>query len=262
MADKLDRLLGRFSQYHLIVASQCNTFGTSNCKKLREKGENSDAKRTNGTKVPCGCSRLCCKYFPECPKNKTRATCEAVELMPAPYNPVAIANNFLEQFGSQDGIEHMKLQKLVYCSYGWWLAAKGMNAPRLTTDGPQIWKHGPVFEDVYHVFKVFGRQGISETKSSNPFTEPENVDHDDTETRGLIGWIFERYGHLSSFDLSDMTHKPGTPWHRVAEENNFRVPFNTPIPDQYIYEEFTALMNGSKASADKLVGNDEHRHSA
>jgi hypothetical protein len=29
--------------------------------------------------------------------------------MPVPYNPLAIANNFIEQFGADKGIEHMKL---------------------------------------------------------------------------------------------------------------------------------------------------------
>jgi len=46
--------------------------------------------------------------------------------MPAPYSPIAIANNFVEQFGGVTGIEHMKLQKLVYCSYGWMLALNGL----------------------------------------------------------------------------------------------------------------------------------------
>ena len=169
--------------------------------------------------------------------------------MPIPYTPLAIANNFLEQFGKENGIEHMKLQKLVYCSYGWWLAVHGLNNARLTTEGPEIWKHGPVFDSLYHALKVFGRKSITSPQSTNPFQEPENVDSDDEHVRALIGWIWGRYGHLSGFALSDMTHKPGTPWHRVASENNFSVAFNTEIPDQYIFEEFTELLNAAEIAA-------------
>ena len=162
--------------------------------------------------------------------------------MPLPYSPLAIANNFIEQFGGQgDGIEHMKLQKLVYCSYGWWLAVHGLDEPQLTTEGPEVWRHGPVFDSLYHTLKVFGRKPISKMKSSSPFSDPENVDEDDENVIKLIEWIWERYGHLTAFSLSDMTHKAGTPWHRVVSENKFRVAFNTPIPPSYILEEFRKI---------------------
>lgn len=38
------------------------------------------------------------------------------------YTPVALANYFVKQFGADEGISHMKLQKLVYLAYGWWLS--------------------------------------------------------------------------------------------------------------------------------------------
>lgn len=163
--------------------------------------------------------------------------------MPVPYSPLAIANNFIDQFGKEAGIEHMKLQKLVYNSYGWWLSINGLDEPRLTNEGPEIWKHGPVFNSLYQVLKVFGRAPITSAQSSDPFVEPENVDADDEHVKTFVQWIWSRYGHLSSFALSEMTHKPGTPWHRVAKENNFRIAFNTQIPDQYIIEEFNGLRN-------------------
>jgi len=175
--------------------------------------------------------------------------------MPVPYSSIAIANHFIEQFGKTDGIEHMKLQKLVYCSYGWWLAVKGIDEVRLTKDHPEIWKHGPVFSNLYNVFKVFGRQCIKEMQSSNPFVDPENIDHDDSEVKSLIKWVWGRYGHLSSFALSDMTHKLGTPWYRVATENNFKIAFNTKIPDKYIFEEFQKLLKASDFSPNNIENN-------
>lgn len=162
--------------------------------------------------------------------------------MPVPYTPLAVANEFIARFGVQVGIEHMKLQKLVYCSYGWWIGAHGLDAPTLTDEGPEVWRHGPVFQSLYRVLRVFGREPIRAPQSSSPFAAPDLVDANDEEVSNLINWVWARYGHLSSFALSDMTHKPGSPWHRVATDNNFTVPFNTRIPDEYIYEEYTRLM--------------------
>ena len=166
-----------------------------------------------------------------------------------PYSTLAIANNFVEQFGNKKGIEHLKLQKLVYLSYGWWLAAKGLDADRLTSEPPEVWKHGPVFDELYHALKVFGRKPITEMQSPSPFSEPENVDPGDDNVRQLVRWVWDRYGHLSAFALSGMTHKEGTPWYRVAEENDFRIGFNMEIPDTYIHEEFTGLLKGMGGQA-------------
>lgn len=180
--------------------------------------------------------------------------------MPVPYSPLAVANEFVALFAVEtSGIEHMKLQKLVYCSYGWWLAAHGIDGPRLTSEGPEIWKHGPVFGSLYKVLKVFGRAPIVTPQSAGPFSDPERIDAGENEERQLIRWIWSRYGHLSGFALSDLTHKPGTPWHRVAVERNFRVPFNTAIPDAYIYEEFTNLMSEAQKNTLQAATSDEQQ---
>jgi uncharacterized phage-associated protein len=107
----------------------------------------------------------------------------------------------------------------------------------------------PFFDSLYHAFKVFGRKPITAPQSSNPFAAPENVDQDDENTRNLVTWIWGRYGHLSGFALSDLTHKDGTPWHRVAAENNFKVAYNTDIPDQYILEELSELLNAAEIAS-------------
>lgn len=162
--------------------------------------------------------------------------------MPVPYTPLAVANRFIAVHSGCEGIEHMKLQKLVYYSYGWWLTYRGLDGLRLTTEGPEIWKHGPVFSSLYAILKVFGRMPITEEQSVAPFSEPDRIERDNDVSR-LVDWIWKRYGHLSSFALSAMTHQVGTSWHRTAMENNFSVPFSTKISDEYIFEEFSTLKN-------------------
>ncbi len=58
------------------------------------------------------------------------------------YKPLAFANAFIAKAGAS-GVEHMKLQKLTYISYGWWLV---YHEQPIMTEGPQVWKYGPVFK--------------------------------------------------------------------------------------------------------------------
>lgn len=182
--------------------------------------------------------------------------------MTVPYTPLAIANYFVKEFGGSNGIEHMKLQKLVYCSYGWWLSIKGLEGERLTLEGPEIWKHGPVFSSLYNVLRVYGREPITDVNSAAPFSGPDEIAKEDDEVCSLLIWNWSRYGHFTSFALSDMTHRPGTPWHRVATENNFKVPVNTRIPDEYIFEEFSKLRNelGGQKMSGRGFPNDKKQY--
>jgi len=167
--------------------------------------------------------------------------------MTVPYSPLAIANEFILLGAHQGGIEHMKLQKLVYYAYGWWLATRSSpDEPPLIKEGPQIWRYGPVFSGLYEALKIFGRKPIDEPQSISPFCEPDLIG-DDKKAKKLVSWIWKKYGHLSSFDLSEMTHRLGTSWERTAKENNYRVPFHTVISDQYILDEFTQELNAASA---------------
>lgn len=170
--------------------------------------------------------------------------------MPRPYTPLALSNHFLARFCGTDGIEHMKLQKLVYCAHGWWLATRDGDE-QLVDERPEVWRFGPVFPSLYRALKPYGRMPITEPQSENPFADPAAVGEDDIATKRLLDWTWRRYGHLSSYALSDMTHKKGTPWYRVAEENNFSVPQHQPIPDKYVREEFRRIMDGEARVRDR-----------
>jgi uncharacterized phage-associated protein len=159
--------------------------------------------------------------------------------MVRPYSPLAIANEFIARCPHGNGIEHMKLQKLVYCANGWWLVF--YPAAPLVNEAPQVWKFGPVFPSLYRVLKVYGSSAIKYAQSRSPFDAPDRVDEADEETLKLIQWTWRRYGHLSSFALSDMTHKEGTAWRRMAVEHNFRVPEGLDIPWGYIAQEFRRI---------------------
>ena len=163
--------------------------------------------------------------------------------MPRPYSSATIANTFLERYGESGHINHMKLQKLVYFTNGWWLTqfnGSDREMTPLTDDGPEVWQYGPVFPDIYQAFRYCGRDWITEVKSGNPFRQPETIDEDDREVSDLIDWVWKRYGHLPPRQLSGMAHGPGSAWHQMAEANNCRIRKHTRIPCEFLIrdEEF------------------------
>jgi uncharacterized phage-associated protein len=166
----------------------------------------------------------------------------------APYSPLALANEFIARFKPGEGIEHMKLQKLVYCANGWWLV---FNPDRpLVNEAPEVWKFGPVFPSLYHVMKVYGRAPVKTMQSISPFARPDRVSENDADAFNVIDWTWRRYGHMSSFGLSEMTHREGTAWRRAAADYNFIVPEGFDIPLAYIVDEFKKVYDSeSKRSA-------------
>lgn len=153
------------------------------------------------------------------------------------YTPLTIANTFLDVHGRASRIEHMKLQKLAYYAYGWWL---GYRDEPIMTEQPELWQYGPVFDSLYSTMKQYGSQPIPQPQPPNPFMSAPVVPPGDVETRNFLNWIWARYGGLSGLTLSDETHKVGTPWQVEAQKFNYRVPRHYKIPIETIREYFRA----------------------
>jgi uncharacterized phage-associated protein len=153
--------------------------------------------------------------------------------MQRPYRPIAFANEFIV-LAQPDGAEHMKLQKLVYYAYGWWLK---YHPDRIISEAPEVWQFGPVFPSLYHALKYQGRAPILDVQTETPFDPPPRVDEDDIDAHKLVKFVWVRYGQFDSLVLSDRTHAPGTAWREIAEKNGWKVPANTPIPDDAVKRE-------------------------
>lgn len=144
-----------------------------------------------------------------------------------PYTPLALANTFIARHGGSGTLDHMKLQKLDFYAYGWWLA---YNPVPILNEPPQVWRYGPVFESLYGALRPFGSSAITQTVGA-PNTPAPLVPDVDTLSIQWVDWIWQRYGHLSALQLSDMTHESGTPWQVEAEAKNYRVTSRHSIPD-------------------------------
>ena len=153
------------------------------------------------------------------------------------YTPLALANTFVAQHGATDWLDQMKLQKLAFYSYGWWLAYH--NQPMLS-EAPEVWQYGPVFSSLYGALRPYGSAAVR-TPVGPPFAPPPIIPEADAATRQWVDWIWNRYGHLNALQLSDMTHEVGTPWQIEAAAHDYRVPKRHPIPDATTKRYFESL---------------------
>ena len=131
-----------------------------------------------------------------------------------PVDPSVVCEQLLfhASKGTSEGGElltPMTLLKLVYISHGWMLGVTGWP---LISETPEVWQYGPVVPSVYHRYKQFGGNYITE----------EGEDHKqdlDEFQRALILWVWKGYRGYSGIDLSTLTHKKGTPWVEAKKAN-------------------------------------------
>lgn len=158
-----------------------------------------------------------------------------------PHDPRAVANAILAKAKKRGlPLTLMQLIKLVYLSHGWSLAMLGQ---KLTKTSPQAWQYGPVYPEVYSAFKAFGSGPITDFARSKQ-TGALYAEDMENEENELIDAVIDTYGHLHAFQLSNIMHKPGTPW---------TVTFGggagaySEIPDEIIKEHYEGLRGARQA---------------
>jgi uncharacterized phage-associated protein len=123
------------------------------------------------------------------------------------YPAVAVANALLEMARAEGrALDPMQLQKLVYFAHGWHL---GLTGDPLIREDIQAWNYGPVIPTLYQELKQYGSGNITDLIGDLRFERPTVTD---LNTRRFLEKIWSVYGKLSGLQLSDMTHRPDTPW--------------------------------------------------
>ncbi|MDI6794556.1 MAG: DUF4065 domain-containing protein [bacterium] len=160
------------------------------------------------------------------------------------YSAKAIANAFLEIAArKRETLDPLKLQKLIYYANGWHLGLRG--AP-LIDEFIEAWPYGPVIPSLYHEFKEFGGSPIQRhardfDRDSFEIVIP-NIDDSDQFVQTLLEKIWEVYGGFTSLKLSNMSHRPDSPWAKSRAKNpsiqNIQITNNT------IQKYFSALAQG------------------
>lgn len=153
-----------------------------------------------------------------------------------PHDARAVANEIL-RCAARRGIKLtvMQLIKLVYLANGWSLAL--LDRP-LVKQSPQAWQYGPVYPHIYKLLNKFGSNPVNDVvrhkQSGVEFAEAFS-----DEERDLLEAVVDGYGGMHAFQLSNIMHQPGTPWHvTVSQKGNY-----AEIPEELIKEHFIELKN-------------------
>ena len=137
-----------------------------------------------------------------------------------PDTAMAIANEFLRKPGALGRLTQMQLLKLTYIAHGWNLA---VNGEPLVPERVEAWNYGPVIPDLYNHIRFNGNdpitREIADSDSSVYFFYGEKPAHPkflkailSPQEKEVIDKVWNRYGKYSGFQLSQLTHKQGTPW--------------------------------------------------
>ena len=155
------------------------------------------------------------------------------------FNIKHVANCFLE-YDFQNGGPHispLKIQKLVYCLHGWHLVFFGKPA---INSHFRAWRYGPVEEFLYHTFKRYGGDPI--TDYARDWNGGENralsVKGSVTEFYKVFDFVIKHYMPWSALQLSTMAHQRGTPWDITYRKQGE----NAPIANDLITKHFRSLV--------------------
>lgn len=156
------------------------------------------------------------------------------------YSAVDVAIEIL-RIGKEKGKDftHMQLQKLVYVAHGLSLGDRSLP---LINENVNAWRYGPVIPEIYDRFKRYGNDKIN--FDSLPESKPES--RIDAESKEIISETVDIFGNLSGAQLSEMSHRTGSPWHNIWYDENGKEIRGAVISDKLIkthYEEVLRTKN-------------------
>lgn len=149
-----------------------------------------------------------------------------------PYCSVDVARYIIAIANSKGiGINMTKVQKLLYISYGVFLAVKG---ERLLNEHPQAWPYGPVFPSTRnHLLKEnFYEISIGDSKFS--------VMRANEELNSLLNSVFSSFGNWTAGQLTEWSHQDGSPWENTTLLEGFV--WGAIIPDNLIQDYFKLII--------------------
>jgi uncharacterized phage-associated protein len=117
----------------------------------------------------------------------------------------------------------MQMLKLVYISHGWQL---GLYGRPLVNEPIEAWQYGPVIPSVYHRYKRFGSNFISDI----PASVPDGFEASEAST---MNQVFKGYGRRSGISLSSLTHEPGTPWSLTVQQSGIGAVISNDLIEDY-----------------------------
>ncbi len=147
------------------------------------------------------------------------------------YNAVDVAFSLLKHAAKQGKcFTNLQLQKLTYVCHG--LSLAHFQRP-LIIDDVFAWKYGPVVPSVYFRFQEYEADTIRENSDIVL----------DADSEAIISDVVTKLGHLSGSQLVELTHREGSPWHKVWDGTPNQV-----IPDSVIQTHYQQIQQSGHTS--------------
>lgn len=164
--------------------------------------------------------------------------------MLAGYDAKAVSNFILSEWDARaNKISNKKLNKLLFLSHGFCLLRTGQP---LVRNHFEAWEHGPVVRAVYHEFKRFGYNPITDYARAFNYVTGRNEVCRCEITSSLFARPFHHvvshYIQFSADELERMTHEPGSPW--CLTRNGNQGGLGGRIPNHLILESFRKDFGG------------------
>lgn len=142
----------------------------------------------------------------------------------------AVANAFLDLARNEGRpLTNMQLQKLVFLAQGFSLALLGREIYYHNT---HAWQWGPVVPKLYKQLQKYGSGEVTDCLQV-PLDDHGSIDPDEER---IIASVWNGYKRYSGSQLSEITHRDGTPWSKTWATSKFGV-----IPLQEIKEYYAKL---------------------
>lgn len=144
------------------------------------------------------------------------------------YSAIDIANKIVAKVNEKkeqgETISNLKLQKLLYYTQGYFIAAYNT---KLFDDPIEAWQYGPVVRSAYRHFNIFGSDAIK-------FTKPVQIKKIIKKEYDLFfDAVLNEYCQFSAIKLMQMTHEE-SPW-----KETFRKKASGIISDQLLKDYFS-----------------------
>lgn len=114
-----------------------------------------------------------------------------------------------DDYVSIEPMTHLKVQKLIYYAQGIYMSMTG--GKLLFEENIIAWQHGPVVEEVYQVFKEYGREPIH-VELTEEICESIELLERDIDIHEALELTYDNFAGYTALQLRHMTHEKGTPW--------------------------------------------------
>lgn len=150
------------------------------------------------------------------------------------YNCFDVADYFLWKAEEEnEGLDPMKLLKLTYIAHGYNL---GFYGKALFPNKVQAWKYGTVIPELYHVVKRFKTNNVD--KETISLYKENNISGDQKK---LLDSVWKAYKGLNGLQLSELTHRKGTPWEKLFDNT-----YNVTISNDLIEEHYKNIISNKR----------------